>query len=337
MMPAVYATQLWENAPTAPPDYVSPEMVYLFISLLLFTGLHHLQTVFQARQKTEEKLVEARQQLESRLRERAVETAKVTSILAIEMEERRRLQTQLLRSQKLEALGQLATGTAHYFRNILAGVERHIQPLLEDGAREPGTVQRLKRVREAAERAAGLTRQLMTFTRQQAMRREVLDLDEVITKLVPKLRLTLGEEIILRLDPRVPPLLIYADAAMMEQILMNLTLNARDAMPRGGQLTIGAARIAVEEGRERHQPEARSGEFVRLTMNDTGCGMSPENMGRVFEPFFTTKGSGKSAGLGLATIYGIVVQHGGWIEVGSEVDRGTVFTIYLPSASQVPQ
>ncbi|MGC3960516.1 MAG: ATP-binding protein [Verrucomicrobiota bacterium] len=188
----------------------------------------------------------------------------------------------------------------------------------------------LQQVDAAAQRAANLTRQLLTFSRKQLVQRESLDLNEVITHITKMLHRLLGEDVLLQIEVDAELPHIYADRAMVEQVLMNLAINARDAMPNGGQLRIETRRDEILPGPIAPESEARPGRFVCLTVTDTGGGITPDVMAHLFEPFFTTKAVGKGTGLGLATVYGIVKQHDGWIEVASEPGRGARFKIYLP-------
>ena len=246
----------------------------------------------------------------------------------------KRLEEQLRQSQKMEAIGQLAGGVAHDFNNILTVIHGHAA-LLTGGGQLSGVAARsAQQISQAAERAASLTRQLLTFSRRQVMQPRRLDLNEVVSHMTKMLGRILGEDIALQLNYFAQPALVQADAGMMEQILLNLAVNSRDAMPKGGQLTL---RVSVGEVDARHvaqHPEGQAGRFVCLSVSDTGCGIAPENLRRIFEPFFTTKEVGKGTGLGLATVYGIVKQHQGWIEVESQVGDGTTFHVFLPCCSQ---
>jgi CheY-like chemotaxis protein len=192
----------------------------------------------------------------------------------------------------------------------------------------------LKQVYSAGERAANLTRQLLTFSRKKEMQVNPLDLNEVIANITKMLGRIIGEDIKLQCNYASTLPSIQADEGMMEQVLMNLAVNARDAMPKGGQLIIGTERVAPDIAYARSNPEARAGEFICLSVKDTGCGMTPEIKARIFEPFFTTKDVGKGTGLGLATVFGIVKQHQGWIEVDSQVGVGTTFKVFLPATAR---
>jgi len=242
----------------------------------------------------------------------------------------KRLEEQLRQSQKMDAIGQLAGGVAHDFNNILTIIHGHASLLLAGSTLTGSSARSAQQIGQAAERAAGLTRQLLTFSRRQVMQPRRLDMNEVVSNMTKMLSRILGEDISLQLNYFPQPALIEADAGMMEQVLLNLAVNSRDAMPKGGQLSI---RISVVEVDGRHviqHPEAHPGPFVCLDATDTGCGIAAENLRRIFEPFFTTKEVGKGTGLGLATVYGIVKQHQGWIEVESEIGQGTGFRVFIP-------
>jgi len=244
------------------------------------------------------------------------------------------LEGQLLQAQKMESVGQLAAGVAHDFNNMLTIIQGHTSKLLMDQNLAPAVQDATLAVYGAAERAAGLTRQLLMFSRKNIMQPRSLNLHDVVASLGKMLGRLLGETIELRFECVQEPPPVYADAGMIDQVLMNLAVNAHDAMPAGGTLTIRVDECWVGPEYLEHHPEARIGHFVRLQVADTGCGMSPKIQTRIFEPFFTTKEPGKGTGLGLATVFGIVKQHAGWIEVTSEVDRGTTFTIFFPASDE---
>jgi PAS domain S-box-containing protein len=246
----------------------------------------------------------------------------------------KRLEEQLRQSQKMEAIGQLAGGVAHDFNNILTVIHGHASLL--SAANLSGTPARsAQQISHAAERAAGLTRQLLTFSRRQVMQPRRLDINEVVSNMTKMLGRILGEDIALQLNYFPQPALVQADASMMEQVLLNLAVNSRDAMPKGGQLSLRILTVDVDERHVAQHPEARAGRFVCLTVSDTGCGIPPEILRHIFEPFFTTKEVGKGTGLGLATVYGIVKQHQGWIEVESQLGKGTSFAVFLPRSGEV--
>jgi two-component system, cell cycle sensor histidine kinase and response regulator CckA len=249
----------------------------------------------------------------------------------------RRLEEQFRQAQKMDAIGQLAGGVAHDFNNILTVIHGHASLLVAGGNLSPAAARSAQQIAQASERAAGLTRQLLTFSRRQVMQPRRLDMNEVVGNMTKMLGRILGEDVTLQVNYWPQPPLAQADVSMMEQVLLNLAVNARDAMPKGGQLNI---RISVEEIGDGHlarHHEAQEGQFVRLTVTDTGTGIAPETLPRIFEPFFTTKEVGKGTGLGLATVYGIIKQHHGWIGVQSEVGKGTTFEVYIPSAAESQQ
>jgi len=241
----------------------------------------------------------------------------------------RRLEKQLRQSQKMEAIGQLAGGVAHDFNNILTVIHGHAS-LLQTNKLDEMAARSAQQIGLAAERAAGLTRQLLTFSRRQIIQPKRLDMNKIIGNMSDMLGRMLGEDVTLRLNYSQMPAIVEADAGMMEQVLLNLAVNARDAMPRGGQLAVRIVIMDVDETHVQQHPEARVGRFVCISKTDTGNGIPPEYLPRIFEPFFTTKEVGKGTGLGLATVYGIVKQHQGWIEVESAVGKGTTFRIYIP-------
>jgi PAS domain S-box-containing protein len=247
----------------------------------------------------------------------------------------KQLEEQYRQSQKMEAIGQLAGGIAHDFNNILTIILGHasLLTLTPLDARQMVSAQQIKL---ASERAAGLTRQLLAFGRKQIFSPRAVDLNRVVGNLKEMLARLLGEDIALQITFSSEPAVIEADPSMLEQILLNLAVNSRDAMPRGGQLAIRITRREVDTTHVRKTVEAVPGQFICLTHTDTGEGIPPENLPRIFEPFFTTKELGKGTGLGLATVYGIVKQHHGWVEVESELGQGTTFSIFLPTSFAAP-
>ncbi|NOS68373.1 MAG: response regulator, partial [Verrucomicrobia bacterium] len=248
--------------------------------------------------------------------------------------DRLNLEGQLLQSQKMESVGQLAAGVAHDFNNMLTIIQGHAGMLMARPNLPPEMFDSAQTVYYASERAASLTRQLLMFSRKNVMQTKPLDMREVVSNLSKMLRRILGETVTLDFKPPESLPVVVGDDGMMEQVIMNLSVNARDAMPRGGLLTISLDHMVVEENDVQTNPEARAGEFVVLRVTDTGTGMDRTTMCRIFEPFFTTKEVGKGTGLGLATVYGIVKQHDGWVEVASEVGQGTTFTVFLPASHE---
>ena len=250
--------------------------------------------------------------------------------------ERKRLEEQLRQSQKMEAVGQLAGGIAHDFNNILTIVQGHVSLMeFEDNLKKEAHGS-LAAIRQAADRAAALTRQLLAFSRRQRMHSSTFDLNEAVFNMTRMLDRIVREDVVMQIKCAGEPAMIHADVGMVEQVLMNLVVNSRDAMPKGGRLVIETANVKIDAATAEKSPQARPGNFVRLTVSDAGVGIAPEVMPRIFEPFFTTKDIGKGTGLGLATVYGIVQQHQGWIEVSSEVGKGATFHIYLPASEKIP-
>jgi signal transduction histidine kinase len=248
--------------------------------------------------------------------------------------EHRRLEAHLRQAQKMEAIGQLAGGVAHDFNNILATVQMNADLLQIDDHITSNQMEIAKEISAAAQRAAALTRQLLLFSRKQTMELSDLDLNQSIGEMTKMLQRSLGEAVQLQFNFAKQPLFLHADAGMLDQVLLNLAVNARDAMPDGGLLAIETSAVEFDEAAAGQNPPARPGSFVCLCVSDTGCGIPPEVLSRIFEPFFTTKEVGKGTGLGLATVFGIVQQHQGWINVYSEVGHGTTFRIYLPRLTQ---
>jgi two-component system cell cycle sensor histidine kinase/response regulator CckA len=242
------------------------------------------------------------------------------------------LEAQFRHAQKLESVGQLAAGVAHDFNNILTVIQGYSECLQERCKADGGTVGPLKQISDAARRAAALTRQLLMFSRKQVIQTKVLDLNLVLQNLANMLQRLLGEDISLEADYCSDPARIDADTGMLEQIVMNLAVNSRDAMPRGGKLRISTCWAEIDQEYADQHADARTGSFVCLTVADTGCGMDRKTLDRIFEPFFSTKEVGKGTGLGLATVYGLVKQHQGWLEVSSTLGAGTTFKIYFPAA-----
>jgi PAS domain S-box-containing protein len=245
--------------------------------------------------------------------------------------ERRHLESQLRQVQKLESVGQLAGGIAHDFNNILAAIMMHLSLLRQNPNLDLETSEALKELEVETKRAANLTRQLLMFSRRSVIQSRLADLNELVQNLLKMLRRLLGENIVITFNSQdqLPP--IEVDIGMIEQVLMNLAVNARDAMPRGGKLTITTHLTDLNDEAVKAHSERRPGRFVTLTVADTGVGMEEGTLKRIFEPFFTTKDVGKGTGLGLPTAHGIIKQHHGWIEVSSQPGHGSTFVVFLPA------
>jgi PAS domain S-box-containing protein len=252
------------------------------------------------------------------------------SAIARNITAQKKIEDQLRQSQKMEAVGRLAGGVAHDFNNLL-GIVTACSELLRTRT-DTENLEYLDNIREAAKRGAALTRQLLAFSRRQPVQAQVLDLNERLKEVSKLLRPLMGDDVEIAVLPRSQTAIVEADAGQLDQIVVNLAVNARDAMPRGGKLIIETGVFDFDEGFAREHPPMVAGRYVMLAISDNGVGMSEATRSRIFEPFFTTKEIGKGTGLGLATVYGIVKQSGGHIWVYSEPDRGTTFKIYLPCA-----
>ena len=248
--------------------------------------------------------------------------------------EQRQLEAQLVRAQKLEAVGRLAGGVAHDFNNLLTVILSYSSLLIEDNEIPPHSLESVEEIKKAADGAAGLTKQLLAFSRQQVLQPQLLDVNAVVQSTQKLLNRLIGEDV--KLITNFAPDLGVArlDPGQLGQIIMNLAVNARDAMPTGGILTIETANVEMDLTYVRGHPVAQAGHYVMLAVSDTGIGMDEATKERIFEPFFTTKETGKGTGLGLATVYGIVKQSGGFIWVYSEPARGTSFKIYFPRVNE---
>ena len=266
-----------------------------------------------------------------RLSGRAIRDNEETTfeLFAEDVTENRALEQQLRQSQKMEAVGRLAGGIAHDFNNLLMVISGYCEFLLDRMGPDPVLRTPAHEISKAAERASSLTRQLLAFSRKQMLAPKVLDLNEVVTENLKMLTRLIGEDIDLVMVPGTDLGAVKADPGQIEQVIMNLAVNARDAMPRGGSLQIETSNATLDESQVRLYGGVQSGEYVVLAISDTGTGMDAETQSHIFEPFFSTKGT-KGTGLGLSTVYGIIQQSGGHIAVNSEVGRGTIFKIYLP-------
>ncbi len=255
--------------------------------------------------------------------------------VATDITQRRELEEQLRQAQKMDALGRLAGGIAHDFNNVLAVILGNAERLLRSVEKEKGSDDPQKKGLElivsAGERAAMLVRQLLAFSRKQPMSPVVLDVNSVVTDLKELLGRLIGEHIRLEVRCEPAPCYVRADPGQIEQIIVNLAVNGRDAMPKGGTLNIDTAVVDLDAAHAAKHPDAKKGPHVMLSVADTGVGIPPETLERIFEPFFTTKAVGKGTGLGLATVYGIVKQAGGHIVAETEVGKGSLFKVYLPA------
>jgi PAS domain S-box-containing protein len=256
-------------------------------------------------------------------------------VMAQDITESKQLEQQFRQVQKMESIGTLAGGVAHDFNNILSVIQGYADMLKTDGGLSPPQVDYIEQINAATFRATALTRQLLLFSRKESLQLHDLDLSQSINNMANMLRRILGEDILVQFKFAMRPLFIHADAAMMDQVLMNLAVNSRDAMTKGGQLDIETSAAEFDASDAAKSVQIRPGKFICLAVSDTGTGIAPENLARIFEPFFTTKGVGKGTGLGLATIFGIVRQHHGWINVDSEVGQGTTFRIYFPCVEKM--
>jgi PAS domain S-box-containing protein len=256
--------------------------------------------------------------------------------ISVDVTQRRKLEEQYRQAQKMEAVGRLAGGVAHDFNNLLTAILGYSELILADAPRDAPWRDDLKQILEAGTRGASLTRQLLAFSRRQIIEPTLLDLNVIVTEMRPMLTRLIGEdvEVLLHLAQDRTP--VVADRSQIEQVVMNLTINARDAMPKGGRLTIATRAVELDEDYAAMHRNVKPGRYEALTVTDTGTGMTAEVKAHLFEPFFTTKEAGKGTGLGLATVYGIVTQSGGSIGVYTELGRGTSVHVYFPQAETVP-
>jgi len=250
--------------------------------------------------------------------------------VATDITERKALEQQLLQAQKMEAVGRLAGGVAHDFNNLLMAITGYGELMRDKVLKEDPLYGHLENILKAGDRAAALTRQLLTFSRQKIIHPEVIDLNRVVLDLEPMLRRLIGEDLHLEVVTDRRPGAVKADPGQMDQIIMNLVVNARDAMPQGGRLTLKTAPVNFTVGCQSKFGLTPPGAYVMLEVQDTGVGMDEATQSHIFEPFFTTKEVGKGTGLGLSTVYGIVKQSGGYLDVTSGPGAGSAFTIYFP-------
>jgi two-component system, NtrC family, sensor kinase len=341
--------RLWAEYPdlqvvlcTAYSDYSLPEIISRLglcdRLVILKKPFDNIEVLQLAHALTEKWLLlqqsrERTQELEHHVAERTAALEAANQQLRMESVERQRAEENFRQAQKMEAIGQLAGGVAHDFNNMLTVIRGYAQCLLANPNLDAMIRQPMQQIDSAAERAGNLTRQLLAFSRKQVLQPEPLHLPEVITQVAKMLRRILGEDIALEIQPAPTGGGVLADRAMLEQVLLNLVVNARDAMPRGGQLQISTSEVELTAAAGPAHSQARAGRFVCLRVTDSGCGIPPEILLRIFEPFFTTKAAGKGTGLGLATVYGVVKQHEGWIEVESKVNHGTTFKLFFPASA----
>jgi signal transduction histidine kinase/ActR/RegA family two-component response regulator len=286
-------------------------------------------------------LREAREGLEAKVAERTVELRDANELLSRELvrrkwmeEERSSLEARLLQAQKLESVGILAGGVAHDFNNILQMICGYTRLVLADKTDAHPDCPSLRVIEAASERAMQLTRQLLLFSRQEESKPQTLDLNAQVWEVIRLLERTIPRMIVLEARLAADVKSVAADAGQIQQVIMNLSLNARDAMPEGGRLLFATRNTMLDEDFARKHPGAVPGEHVMLSVTDTGMGMDAETRQRIFDPFFTTKEIGKGTGLGLAVAYGIVISHHGYIRCHSELGKGTTFDVFLPASAQ---
>ncbi len=312
----------------------------VLIGTVIWTSARSLSRADGERHRATEALQHAHDGLERRVQERTADLVSANTALEREAAERREAQAalrkseeQLRQSQKMEAIGRLAGGVAHDFNNMLTAILGHSQLMRMRMSREEPGYRDTEEIELAANRAGSLTRQLLAFSRQQVLEPRVLDLNALISEMDRMLRRIIGADIDILTAPGPSLGLVKADPGQLEQVLLNLVINARDAMPEGGKITIETANVDLDEAYARGHSGVRAGPYVLLAVSDTGHGIDPETRSRIFEPFFTTKGVGKGTGLGLSTVYGIAQQSGGHVYVYSDVGRGATFKVYLPMVS----
>ncbi len=252
-------------------------------------------------------------------------------------EEKQQLQDQLHQAQKMETVGRLAGGIAHDFNNILSVIMGYSEIVLEELPEDSKLSEDVLQIRDAGNKAESLTRQLLAFSRKQVLQMQVVNIESVIQGMAKMIDRVIGEDVGLKIISSNSQQYVYADPGQIEQVLLNLAVNSRDAMPSGGNLSIELSNVRVEPEGEEYPAEMIPGQYTLVSFTDSGCGMSFDIREKIFEPFFTTKKKEKGTGLGLATVYGIVKQHNGFIYVFSELDKGTTFNIYFPVSDKTPE
>jgi nitrogen-specific signal transduction histidine kinase len=262
------------------------------------------------------------------------DTSQSLELIAEDITERRVLEDQFRQAQKMEAVGRLAGGVAHDFNNLLMVISGYAEVLLENTERRHGLYPKIEAIQQASDRATTLTRQLLAFSRKQLLELKVVDVNAIVADMERLLRPLIGEniELVTRLDSNLGR--TRADAGQIEQVIMNLVVNSKDAMPNGGKITIQTGNVNLDDDLRRDYSYIKAGPYVMLSVSDNGQGMDRETQSRIFEPFFTTKEKSKGTGLGLSTVYGIIKQSGGYIFAQSEVGRGAKFSIYLPRVEE---
>jgi signal transduction histidine kinase len=342
---------LWQSCPeiqivvcTAYSDYSWAEMIQklghspnLVVLKKPFDNIEALQLAHALTEKwhLNRKVKSQLDDLETLVRHRTSELETANAQLKQEIAKQVKLEAQLRHSQKMEAVGQLAAGVAHDFNNILTVISGNASLLQDQFRQNPSCAESLNDISIATERAARLVRQLLAFSHKQVLKPEPLDLGQVVGRLEEMLKRLLGDHIAFAVNAANGLPAVQADLGMMEQVIMNLSVNARDAMPKGGRLTVEIDAVSINNDEVQKNSEIRPGQYVCLSVSDTGCGIAPELLPRIFDPFFTTKEIGKGTGLGLATVYGIVKQHHGWVDVQSAVNQGTTFRIFLPISTEI--
>jgi nitrogen-specific signal transduction histidine kinase/ActR/RegA family two-component response regulator len=252
-------------------------------------------------------------------------------------DEKEKIQVQLLQARKMEAIGILAGGVAHDFNNLLTAILGCVDMAIMDMDESNPALKDLKEIQASAQRAAELTKQLLLFSRKQPMRFLPINLNEIVDDLSKMLHRLIGEDIVLKTELEKALWSVRADRGTMEQVMMNLTVNAKDAMPNGGELKVTTENIVLNETQCENIPEAQAGRWVRISVSDTGIGIDRKTIRHIFEPFFSTKEVGEGTGLGLSVVYGIVKQHDGWMNVTSEAGQGSTFQVYLPVFRAKPE